>query len=137
MINWLLTLFLIVFTFKPILAEDSQLFLGAGYNDDASCYYVNTHTEKNPKNVWKLQSNDLIEITLGWECKEDQDIKLQGSRIIQMSCSSQKYMILDEYGYQHPWEYTNPQYNQIIIEFSKAHYISQKGLDSLIKFYCE
>jgi hypothetical protein len=133
----LLLLFLIPnFVYSEV---DEKLILGAGYNDNPSCFYTSVSMKK-ASDPWRLSTHDLIEIKGDWVCDDivnNDNQKKQGSRIIQMSCSKEKYMILDEYGYNHAWEMTNPEYNQMISSFDKARYISRKGLDSLIKLYCK
>jgi len=124
-----------------VMGADNQLILGAGYNDDPSCFYKYV-TKKKADEPWKLIADDLIEVTALWECSSIKDTsnqksKIQGSRTIQMSCEKEQYMILDEYGKNHSWEFTNPEYKQVIVSFKKARYISPKGLDSLIKLYCK
>ena len=74
--------------------EGLKDFFGSGYNDNSSCKYSSVNSKNKVERPWKLISNDLLEIEMIWECE---DPKIHGYRIIQMSCSKQRYMILDEY----------------------------------------
>ncbi len=128
-------LFLLLFLIPNFVycEVDEKLILGAGYNDNPSCFYTSVAMIK-ASDPWKLSAHDLIQVNADWKCD---DKNIHGYRAIQMSCTKEKYMILDEYINTDGFEMTSPEYNELIISFDKARYISRKGLDSLINLYCK